>query len=55
MREPTQEEEQELQDRQQRREDGKAQRRVWEADTKEWIRELRAREGQFLGEGEFEA
>jgi hypothetical protein len=55
IREPTQEEEQELQDRQQRRENGKVERRVWEIEDKERIRELRAQRGQFLGEGEFEA
>jgi hypothetical protein len=55
VRDPTQEEEQELQDRQQRRENGKAERRAWEVEDKERIRESRAQRGQFLGEGEFEA
>jgi hypothetical protein len=55
IREPTQEEEQELQDRQQRRENGKVERRVWGVEDKERIRESRAQRGQFLGEGEFEA
>jgi hypothetical protein len=53
MREPTQEEEQELQDRQQRREDGKAKRRVWEGERKELSRENYLKGGQ--PEGEFEA
>jgi hypothetical protein len=55
IRQPLQEEEQELQDWQQRREDGKAKRRVWEVERKERVRELRAQDGQFLREGEFEA
>jgi hypothetical protein len=39
MREPTQEEEQKLQDRQQRRENRKAKRRVWEGERKGLSRE----------------
>jgi hypothetical protein len=53
MREPTQEEEQELQDRQQRRENGKAERRVWEVRSKELSREYYLKRGE--PEGGFEA
>jgi hypothetical protein len=53
MREPTQEEEQELQDWQQWREDGKAKRRVWEGERKGLSRENYLKRGQ--PEGEFEA
>jgi hypothetical protein len=53
IQEPTQEEEQELQDRQQRREDGKAKRRVWEGERKGLSRENYLKRGQ--PEGEFEA
>jgi hypothetical protein len=53
IREPLQEEEQELQDRQQRREEGRAERRRWEVERKERVRQLRGHE--FPGEGEFGA
>ena len=53
IREPTQEEELELQDRQQRRENGKAERRVWEVRSKELSREYYLKRGE--PEGEFEA
>ena len=53
IREPSQEEEQELQDRQQRLEELRARRRLWEVENKERVRELRG--DQFSGEGEFEA
>jgi hypothetical protein len=49
---PSQEEEQELQDRQQQREEGRATRRVWEEGRKERARELYIKRGEL--EEEFE-
>ena len=48
-RQPSQEDEQELQDRQQQREEGRVTRRVWEEERKERARELYIKRGELEG------